>query len=299
MTAAALNRVLGRWLAVLADDWLPAACVVCGSDRRGLHWAATGLCEACAGALPGAWARRCPRCGIGVGATSAAMATCAPACDYPPPDWPECDDCQADPPPFDCTIAAADYSPPLDRLLHALKFGRDAALARPLGGWLGLRLPASAAAAAGPPAGTASTPGVASTPATPIAPIIPVPLVTAVPLAPQRLAERGFNQSLEIARAMARQAGLPLAPHLLRRPHSAAPAATLDAAERRAALHDAFVAPQALTGRDVFVVDDVMTTGATLRAAASALKRAGAAHVVNCVIARTPAAHVQRRSGPP
>jgi len=249
------DRFAGRLLRLgsnLLDAWLPATCIVCGSARH------DGLCGACETALPGYRVARCSRCGLGVAD-------------------PVCAECLAEPPPFDRTVVLADYAPPLDRVVHALKYGRDAALARPLGRALARRL----AALPDPPLG---------------------PIVTAIPLSIPRLAARGFNQSLELARALARAQRLCVDHRLLDRRRQGAPSATLHARERRVALTDAFAAPRRLAGRTVIVVDDVMTTGATLRAAATALTRAGAARVVNCVVARTSNADArhdaQRRPGP-
>lgn len=254
--AGALRRLSAKLRAVgtqLLDACLPACCIVCGSPHP------DGLCDGCEAALPGGAIARCARCGLG---------------------WPAggecCPGCAADPPPFRRTLVLADYAPPLDRVVQALKYGREAALARPLGRALARRLTAAGETAQ---------------------------VVTAVPLSVPRLGARGFNQSLEIARAMAREAHLPLEHRLLRRTRAGAPAATLHARERRLALAGAFAAPWPLTGREVILVDDVMTTGATLRAAAAALRQAGAARVVVCVVARTPPVearqHARCRPGAP
>jgi ComF family protein len=113
-----------------------------------------------------------------------------------------------------------------------------------------------------------------------------VDAVVALPLARARQRQRGFNQAHEIARRVA--GDLDLRCHAgLRRQRETAPQASLPWAARARNMRDAFVATQRFDGARVAIVDDVMTTGATLHAAASALRRAGARSVDAWVVART------------
>ena len=112
----------------------------------------------------------------------------------------------------------------------------------------------------------------------------PVDLVTWAPTTPARRRGRGFDQARLLARAVARELGVPCRPLLRRQP---GPAQTgRDAAARRHG--PAFTARRALDGRRVLLVDDVVTTGATIRAAARALTASGAAEVHVVAAARTP-----------
>nr|WP_052360304.1 ComF family protein [Solidesulfovibrio alcoholivorans] len=111
--------------------------------------------------------------------------------------------------------------------------------------------------------------------------------IVPVPLHPRRLAWRGFNQSLELARLLAADLGRPVLPGALRRIRDTTPQSQLPGARRRANIAGAFVADPALVaGRGVLLVDDVMTTGATIDTAVNALRAAGAARVDVLVIAR-------------
>ncbi len=117
-------------------------------------------------------------------------------------------------------------------------------------------------------------------------------LLCVVPLGRERLQQRGFNQALEIARPLARQLKCPVAPRLLLRTRDTRPQALLSPAQRRHNLHQVFALQEkfvsGLAGLHVGVVDDVMTTGATLEETARTLKHGGAARVTNFVFARTP-----------
>jgi ComF family protein len=178
-----------------------------------------------------------------------------------------CGACLAQPPAFDATLVAADYTRPLDQLVLALKFGARLGLAP----WFARMLRDSVLEH--PDFGLPN-------------------LLCPVPLGPRRLAERGFNQALEIARPLARELGIPLRPRLAIRPRDTRAQSSLAPGERGANLRHAFVvAPDALAlvrDQHIGVVDDVMTSGHTLDELAAMFKRFGAARVTNLVFARTP-----------
>lgn len=173
-----------------------------------------------------------------------------------------CGRCLRRPPPLASTRAVFRYEPPLDRLLPRLKFHRDFAAGRLLAGLMAEAL------------GDAPRP------------VAVVPL----PLHRDRLRRRGYDQALELARPLARTLGLPLRDDLLVRIRDTAPQSRLDAAARRRNTRHAFAVDARAVARGlpahVAVVDDVMTTGATLHAAAIALRRAGVARVDAWVCAR-------------
>lgn len=177
-----------------------------------------------------------------------------------------CGGCLSDPPAFDHTVAVTAYAAPVDQLVLALKFGGQLALARTMADLLHARM-----VAAGTPA-----------------PDIIVP----VPLAPARLAARGFNQALEIARPLSRRLGIALQPRLLVRVRDTLPQSALRPEDRRRNVKQAFTvsaqAVAAMQGKHLALVDDVMTTGETLAEIATVLKRFGAARVTNLVFTRTP-----------
>ena len=258
---AGLARRLARALALArytADLLLPRVCVAC-SEPLAPGREQSGWCAPCLGSVfcPAA---RCRQCG-----NQSERSPCAA--------------CIAAPPPFTGTLVLGAYQPPLDGLIRALKFTREPWLATPLAAALAAHLAEplrhQLQAISGPTAGV---------------------VMTAVPLSAERLARRGYNQSLLIARALSRQLMLPLDPRALRREQGGPPQSVLDPQARQRNVEVAFKARGA-HGRVVVVIDDVMTTGATLSATARALRTAGSGPVVNLVVARPP--HVQCGPGPP
>ncbi len=186
--------------------------------------------------------------------------TC-PRCALPASGATLCGHCLRWPPAFDFTHAVFDYAFPLDRLVQALKYRRHLALAPFLG--------AELAAGAGHLCGTFD-------------------LVLPMPMHPRRLAERGFNQAVEIARPLGRLAGRRLELGAVVKLRDTPAQASLDRDRRLRAPRKAFASRRRLDGMRILVVDDVMTTGATLDALAQCLKAAGAQWVGNLVLARTP-----------
>ncbi|MCS6909837.1 MAG: ComF family protein [Anaerolineales bacterium] len=184
-----------------------------------------------------------------------------PRCGYAPMPT-DCENCRRHPPPaaLRSLRSAAWFEGPLRRALHHLKYQRDILLGDTLAEWL---------------CDLYYREGLAAD------------LIVPVPLSPQRLRERGYNQADLLARPLAEWAGVPYAPGALLRSRHTLSQVGLSADERRQNVAGAFVADRRLVaGRQVVVVDDVCTTGATLAACAEALHAAGAAKVWGLTLAR-------------
>lgn len=182
-----------------------------------------------------------------------------PVCAIAQPHGAVCGACLREAPTFDASRAALDYAFPVDKLVQALKYGHRLAVSR-LFVDLMLALPV--------PAGDV---------------VVPMPLHLL------RLRTRGFNQAGELARPLARAWGLPVLLDAVERDVDTVAQASLPWKARAANVRGAFRVTGDLAGKRVVVVDDVMTTGATLFELARALKAAGAIRVENRILARTPA----------
>lgn len=183
----------------------------------------------------------------------------------------QCAACIRRSPPLDAGFAAVTYAYPWSELIADYKFGKDPAWAAVFAGLL-LQVPGVSAALAALQAGDWLVP---------------------MPLAAERLQSRGFNQAWELAKALARQSATPAQPdaRLLLRIRNTPPQAQLPRDARLQNVKNAFVVdplrvPELKTRR-VLLVDDVMTSGASLFGAAQVLRDAGASEVKGVVFART------------
>ncbi len=180
-----------------------------------------------------------------------------PVCALPTPLGETCGGCLKHPPAFDATRAVFQYAYPLDALLQHYKYGQGLHLA----GFLAEQLAAE----------------IDTRP----------DLIVPMPLHPKRLKERGYNQAGEIAKRLANRLDLPLALSACTRAKDAPPQASLPLKERRKNIRGAFECKADLSGKRIALIDDVMTTGASLNELAKTVKKAGAVEVRAWVVART------------
>lgn len=181
-----------------------------------------------------------------------------PQCATPTPQGEHCGRCLKRPPAFTSSYAAWRYAFPADRLIQGLKYNGRLALAGVFAEALDAALPTDFSA----------------------------DLLLPVPLHPDKLAERGFNQALEIARVLATRRALPVDFSLVQRQRATLSQTTLPWAKRAANIRNAFLCRGDLHGRRVAIIDDVLTSGATANELARTLKLHGAAHVSVLAVAR-------------
>lgn len=182
-----------------------------------------------------------------------------PSCALPTPRGEQCGRCLSHPPAFDRTAAAFAYAFPLDRLIQGMKYREQLALAHAFAARLTSRID------------TQHLPDC----------VIPMPLH------PKKLRERGFNQSLLLAAAIARELNLELLPNACHRIRDTPSQSALPWKERKKNVRGAFRCDLDLSGKHVALVDDVLTTGASLNALTTAVRKQGASGVSAWVVART------------
>jgi len=231
----------------ILDLAYPPICYGCEQPTTHL-----GFCDPCRAAIPPCLPPGCRCCGVPFAVASSA--------EY------DCTRCRRQPPAFERARArflyrAHEPSGPLQCAVQRFKYGRDVALARILG-------PMVADAAAESPAR--------------------YDWIAPVPLHRDRLRWRGFNQALLLARAIGQRTATPVAPRLLVRTRPTAPQVELDEIARRRNVADAFAVtePERVQGARILLVDDILTTGATVNECSRALRRARATRIDVLVLAR-------------
>ena len=159
-----------------------------------------------------------------------------------------CGECQIRPPEFDSTHASFAYQEPIRHLIHGLKFSSRFVNARLLATLMAAQLHT-----------LADKPD----------------LLVPVPLHPRRYRQRGFNQSIELTKHLSKQLHIPYSLNSSHRIRNTIPQSELGAKQRRRNLHRTFSAKQIAGVQSIAIIDDVMTTGSTVRAIAKTFKRCG------------------------
>jgi ComF family protein len=241
-------RGLASALRRLMDGALPSQCALCGNLSQEL------LCDACDAQYWNEARLRCATCALPLAASTLRRerddirAHCAA--------------CLESPPAFNDTLVLADYRAPLDTLAVELKFRARLAAGDAFARQLRALFEDSD---------------------------LPAPdVIVPVPLSHARLVKRGYNQAWAIARPLARSMGVRSDVSIVTRVRHTSAQSRLDQDARRRNVASAFAISGDVRGKHIGVVDDVMTSGATLDALARMLKLAGARRVTNFVALRTP-----------
>ncbi|MCM2317360.1 MAG: ComF family protein [Thermoanaerobaculia bacterium] len=232
----------------LVSVLLPSPCVVCGEELP-MRNRRGSCCGTCWDALPRLTPPRCERCALPWETTEA-------------PASFTCTDCVAEPPPLDWIDAWGRYEKGLAELLQAFKFRGHDFLSRHLGELLAEVLDARDDRG--------------------------FDLIVPVPMHRAKRRQRGYNQAALLARALARRTGIAVAEDVLVKQEERETQASLPKAARRTNVRGAYAAEPRVKGLRVLLVDDIATTGETIRACALELQRRKARGVAALVVARTP-----------
>ncbi|MGH9585621.1 MAG: double zinc ribbon domain-containing protein [Acidobacteriaceae bacterium] len=251
----------------LASILFPADCRICGDPIS--SFSRVPVCPSCWNDLPLQSGPLCARCGESLGVS-----------DFGEGGDEICRPCRVVAPEFERAVAQGLYSGSLRSLLHLLKYDG----LEPIAAKLGAMLAAQVAA---------------------ISELPPAMLVVPVPLYKRKRRQRGFNQSLLLARGLCEAMGQlrpewrgEIVAEMLLRERETKSQAELTPAQRRRNLRGVFSVsePERLRERDVLLIDDIYTTGATARACSQALKKAGAARVWVATVARAQRHEIQFRA---
>ena len=258
----AVARVLRSPMDAVGCALLPGFCSLCGSPLP--HFSSVPICAACWTEFPALGGPACSRCGDTLDSASVGAL---------------CRACRMAPPTFVRAVAYGLYQDRMKAAIHALKYDRLHPAAHELGRMLALAIAQLASEAP------------------------QEMLVVPVPLHRLKYAERGFNQARSLAthaltflRKSHPRWKLTLASRTLMRLKATESQAGLNPRQRRLNLRGAFTVsdPAAVTLKHILVIDDIFTTGATVRAAAQALTQAGAASVWVATLARARRLHETR-----
>jgi len=236
---------------------LPRRCAICGAgiNESGTHPLGRFACPDCLNIVSHAQGVRCQRCGLALGPRLQQFG------------WTHCRHCKPIAAEQDTNIrkcaVCCDYTPPFDQWIAQLKYGKAHGLAEFLGHWLGMNV---------------------------VRVVNDLPdLLVPVPCSQEKLKLRGYNQAALIARHAGHVLKRPVDTGLLLKTGEAATQAELGRTERLKNLRGAFLASRPISADlTIGLVDDVITTGATLESCEDALRKAGAKTIVILAVCRTP-----------